>query len=903
MPFLKRLLYFLIILLTYNPSILYGQNTNNEIVVIANNYIKSSFNKDLNKLNINGNPNVILYNNDSLAYVVNLNPKGFIIISKNNSLSPIIAFSTESDFDYNINSKNSILDVIKLDISNRISEYNRIKDITESSSFPLATIDSILLEKYSKNRNYRNQLETNTITSKSYDTQFGPLLTSVWGGVNCYDFYSQPINVGNYYTPNNYSPGCVATATSIVMNHFEWPPTGVGYHTDYDVTGSSTGSYYANFGAAKYEWGRMLDKYMYVNTYPKHHKAMGLLAYHCAIAFDMDFEYDGSTSNLNRTPDALNDYFRYTSHYESSTWYSFWPRIRANIENGYPVTLAISKTNGEGHALVCDGYGQDEGLDKFYHLDFGWWGSWNGWYNIQGSWDASDYTIIDGAVLDILPIPLFDEAVFKENKFEFILPILVGKNLSWDSFKIWESINGGSYTLIETEFDSLNFHHSVSQNGLYRYKIQAKVNDGYYTNSISEPQEVLVERADSAFVSTEFDGSSSFFIRDNYQSHLDIKKQWTIESWFKVNSMNTPSDWDVILDREGVFSLYLIDAINGDYAVRFVSRDASGNILASLRTDSSELKLTFNEWNHIAVSYDSTYARLFINGALIYENNDVNFRLNYSTTALNVGARYWSSYGRYFSGEIDEIRLSDTVRYIQDFIPYRCMLFENDEYTRLLLHLDEGSGSALGDASSNFEDVNLRVSPNDVNWIINAQETPVVFSQELKATSYTDSIIINWSVETELDNIFYELYSSRNNIDWYLLAIVDGISDNSAESYSVTEQEPSLGENYYKLKIVNSGCKFFFSAIDSVFVKPTGNIKIYPNPASDILMIHGLRGLELGEVSIYDINGKYIEARWSSNSENSLIRELDISHLSIGMYFIKMEIDGVISYSKFIVGG
>ena len=884
--------YIILVIILSNYSYLSAQVSTQTIIKTASKYIDISFDKNINNSKIKGNPTAITQGNDTLVFIINLLPQGYIILSSNIAITPILGFSTEGDFNYTESSDNVLLQMIKMDMTNRLQIISNNYNAT----------DTAINESIKNNKKYWQKLSGQLPITKAYDIQYGPLVKSVWGGVNCYNFYSNPINVGNYYTPNHYSPGCVATSTSIVMNYFEWPPTGEGYHTDYDNQGSSTGSYYANFGGTRYEWWRMLDEYMYKNSYPKHHMAMGKLAYHCAIAFDMDFENDGSTSNLNRTPSALNDHFRFTSHYKSSSWYSFWPRIRANIRDGYPLTLAISKTNGEGHAMVCDGYGQDAGQAKFYHLNFGWWGNWNGWYNIQGSWDGSGYTIIDGAVLDLLPIPIFNEPIYSENPYKFILPIRVGKNLTWDSFKIWESYNGSSYTLIESDFDSLNFHHIVSKSGLYRYKVQAKINDGYYTNSVSEPQEVIVNRIDSALISLEFDGNDSYFIKDNYYSDLDIKKQWTIESWVKINSLNTNSDWDVIIDREGVFSLYLIDDSDADYAIKFVSRNSSGSILASLSSDESETNLNFGNWVHIAISYDSTYATLFINGAEIQKDSSTYFRLNYSTKALNIGARYWSGYGRYFVGEIDEIRLSDTARYSNDFVPYRCMPFQSDNYTRLLLHLDEESGGAIGDASRHFYNTNLRSSPNSPNWIKREQKPSVIFDIELSATSFVDSATISWSTIYEDENIIYYLNKSTDRKNWVPLDILDGKGDSlTSAKYKFTEIKPILGNNYYQLMVINKGCKYFYSSIDSINVVPTGEIEIYPIPAHSELIINGTRGLKIDNIVIYDINGRLIEPRWKVNSDPYGNQVLDIRQLPIGMYFLRIEIEGAVSYKKFIV--
>ncbi|RLD43299.1 MAG: hypothetical protein DRI86_10235 [Bacteroidetes bacterium] len=853
---------------------------------IARNYLHTSFNKDMRLSKLDNNSTPIVNSNDTLAHVYSLKPKGFLILAASEFISPIIAFSTEANFDFSNHRDNILLQMLR-------------KDMTEQLAF-LKTNDIRTRQIANKNRAEWSLLANINKYSKDYDTQYGPFLSSIWGGVNCYDNHSRIINVGNYYTPNHYSPGCVATAMSIIMHYYEWPLQGVGNHTDYDNAGSSTGAYYANFAATKYSWPSMLDEYYHTNSNNNNRKAMGELSYHCSIAVNMNFEYNGSSSNVNRVPDAFNNYFRFSSHYKTSSWYNFWPRMRENIRNNQPVEIAISKTNGEGHAVVCDGYGQDVGDIKYYHLQFGWWGSYDGWYNIQGSWSASGYSIIDGAVFDIVPDAAIGSPIYGNNPFDVTVPIVVSDKLNWDSFKIWESYNGGSYQLVESNYTDVNYKPNITKSGNYKYKVQAKVNGLYYSNNISLPEEVLIKRKDSALVNLAFDGNDSFFVKDNPFDDLDISDNYTIETWVNIKELNANSNWDVIMDRRTVFSLYLIDDTDADYAVRFVTRDGSDNLVASLRSDSSDINLNFNEWVHIAISRYDSITFLFLNGKEVDSSLDTNFSLRYSVYALNFGARYWGGYSRYMIGDMDEVRISDTARYLQDFLPYRCMPFITDSNTVLLLHLDENSGNSLGDESRHFYNTNLRSSPNYPNWEKQEQNVSVVYEEMFTAQSQIKNIgqlvILAWSTSFEQGNSAFEIYKSRDNKTWELITTVDANNNaNKIVDYKYEDAMVELGDNYYKLKQISNGCKYSFVGIDSVKIMPKTTISIYPNPSSDKLYVEGLLGVKVLDVQVIDIMGK--EVLFHLDSDNNSI---DISSFKAGLYFLKIELENRTYVQKFM---
>ncbi len=858
------------------------------IIKVAKAFMFSSFNVELQQSKLDTNYTEIANNQGVvLAYVFPVLPKGYIVVSSNKGISPIIAFSTESNFNFVSSNENVLLDMLKKDLSARISYLNQSL---------LSGNNQIVIQNQQK---WNSLIKQTSITS-IYDTQYGPLLTSVWGGVNCIDFYSQPIYVGNYFTPNHYSPGCVATSTSIVMHYFKWPLQGVGYHTDYDNSGSSQGTYYANFGATRYYWSRMLDKYYLVNSYDKHRRAMGELAYHCAIAFDMNFEYNGSTSNLNRTPAALNNYFRYSAHYKYSTWNSFWPRMRQNIRNGYPLTIAISKTNGEGHAMVCDGYGFNAGQNTFYHLQFGWWGLSNGWYDIQGSWNAQGYTIVDGATFDILPDPQIGEPIRYEDEYKFDLPILTSKKLNWDNFEISESWNGSNFNIITNNFANDTFPKTVLKPGNYKYKTRAKINGVYYSNSTSTSQEVLVGRKDSALVSLEFDGNDSYFVNDNSFNDLDISNNYTLETWIKINHLNTNSNFDVIIDRRTVFSLYLIDDVDADYAVRFVTRNSNDAIIASLRSDNSSINLNFGEWVHIAVSYDSVRASLFINGHEVDSDTDPNFTLSKSSKALNVGGRYWGSYGRYLVGEMDELRISDVARYKhgREYNHYRIFPFVPDSFTILLHHFDEGSGSSLGDDSRHFFNTNLRLGSNKATYIVEYQSLPIAYSKELTVIRESENFaLLSWTTSFEVENRGFEVqHLNPVSNTWDSIAWLDGHGNSNTEvSYTYVDDKPVIGVNYYRLKQFEQNGRTNYSNIDSVNFELATEISLNPNPADKFIRIHGLFGHEIKRISIYDISGHKVNILGFHDDI------LNVSNLNIGIYIIKLEFDNSIQTNKFII--
>ncbi len=741
----------ILFLLLFSHSVFGQKITTEEIFIASENFISQN-SEFLNYTVVkNNNIQTLLYKNITVGYLVNLSPKGFIIFSSDKSSYPIFGYSSEGII--NISPENKILNILLnyLNLQSNAINNNQLKS--------------------QNNKKWEELL--NRKTSPKEEIQFGYWLKDVWGGVNCYDNNGNVVYVGNYFTPNHYSPGCVATSLSQILYYYKWPPRGLGTHTDSDISGSSQGTYYAKFVKTEYQWNKMLDEYYHKPSTDEQQSAMGLLAYHCGIAVDMDYESTGSTANVSNVPNALINYFRSLGHYETFSWSSFRTRLEENLQNAHPVILAAKADNGDQHAFVCDGYRYDVATptEKYYHLNMGWWNAYglNGWYRIFDTFNVGGYNSILNGVFDILPVPYMNEVIYTNNPLSFYIRWQMPKNVNVTAYLVEESFDNGAWTEITSSVTDTFLLHTVAQDGQYKYRVKAQIDGVWYADSYSNY--VTVPVGESSYLN--FDGDDSFFVNDNIFDNMDIASNWTIETWAKVDTY-TDNSWNVILDRRTVFSLYLLNDNDADFAIRFVTRDANDNIVSSLRSDNSDINLELGQWFHVAVQYDGTTAKLFINGYLVDESTD-NFVLSSSTNALNVAAKYWGSYSRYLDGRIDEIRISDIPRYGDSFCPNRFTSFEKDENTVLLLHLDTYTGTNLFDKTNNFLGISLRSSPNDANWESSA--TPVVLSQP-KTLSVCESSTADFGFNAyNASNYQWQISSSNAFSD---------ITDNSTFSGSTT---------------------------------------------------------------------------------------------------------------------
>lgn len=195
---------------------------------------------------------------------------------------------------------------------------------------------------------------------------------------------------------------------------------------------------------------------------------------------------------------------------------------------------------------------------------------------------------------------------------------------------------------------------------------------------------------------------------------VNVDGDLTLEFWMKANAADNMAPacdgWyygNIIIDRDifgnGDYGDYGIAICDGKLVVGF-SVGNDDRLLKGNRT------VTDDVWHHIAVTRaNSGQVRLFVDGQLDAQINGpegrIDYRLNrptsypYSDPYLVFGAEKHDYPGsRYYNGLLDDVRLSNIVRYTGNFArptaPHPA-----DANTVALYRFDEGSGTAIGDSA------------------------------------------------------------------------------------------------------------------------------------------------------------------------------------------------------------
>ena len=167
----------------------------------------------------------------------------------------------------------------------------------------------------------------------------------------------------------------------------------------------------------------------------------------------------------------------------------------------------------------------------------------------------------------------------------------------------------------------------------------------------------------------------------------------------------------------------------------------------------------------------------------------------------------------------------------------------------------------------------------------------------LKLLSFTASKtsgsqnLLRWTSLEESNLLHYEVQKSGNNIDFINVpnGTVQASNNPSGKSYSFTDQTSGLGNEYYRLKIVERSGTISYSPIAVVKYATTGvRLSVYPNPTVDFLELE-MKNLQGKQMVLSIINGSGVVVQSGGYRLNSSgFLKMNVEVLQQGTYFLKL---------------
>lgn len=339
-----------------------------------------------------------------LFHEVSLDSGGFVLMAAEDDLEPVIAFSEHGFLE--VDPENPLYALVQADLMGRMAALRRAgkRDVPDGFSVRAAYVSPERM-KWQALLGGNAPADTAMASIPSVtDVRVPPLVASKWNQSRV-----AGLNVYNYFTPNNYVCGCVATAMAQVIRYHQFPTAGIGVKpfTIYvDKVSQSASTRGGDGSGGAYGWN-LMPLVPAAGITDGERQMIGALCYDAGLSVNMSYEASGSGSNMNAASRAMVKTFGYGHSVCGSTGgeltgHGLLEMVQPNLDAGFPVLFGISG-NG-GHAIVCDGYGFNGSPSTLYHhLNLGWGGNSDAWYNLPNIGTGYNFNLINACVYNIFP--------------------------------------------------------------------------------------------------------------------------------------------------------------------------------------------------------------------------------------------------------------------------------------------------------------------------------------------------------------------------------------------------------------------------------------------------------------------------------------------------------------------
>ena len=309
--------------------------------------------------------------------ILELEPKGWVIVSLDDVIKPIVGYGDS-----------------KIDINNippALTEY--LEDIEKTIDYRNAHV------KASKNKSSKELLYS--ANNNEYIVRpllwLGSTVDTEEQGIVWGQGRTTPPEDGYTYTESNHynvlTPewepgnhtytGCVATAMGQIMRYWKYPSVGTGENRYTPRTHPEYGEQYVNFAATTYDWENM------PLTLTSENYDVAQILYHAGVAVNMNYTRSGSGAYFG---DQMRTYFSYKMRGVFSRGEDMDISVKEFLNLDIPLIVS-GRNNSSGHLYIVDGYDGD----GYYHFNWGWNGMSNGKYTLEsGTWGfvSNEFTAV-----------------------------------------------------------------------------------------------------------------------------------------------------------------------------------------------------------------------------------------------------------------------------------------------------------------------------------------------------------------------------------------------------------------------------------------------------------------------------------------------------------------------------
>ena len=309
-----------------------------------------------------------------------------------------------------------------------------------------------------------------------------------------------------------------------------------------------------------------------------------------------------------------------------------------------------------------------------------------------------------------------------------------------------------------------------------------------------------------------------------------------------------------------------------------------------------------NQWHHLALTYDGSSLRLFIDGQSA-GSTSASGSLSATGAVSNIGFIDNSNPGT-FPGTLDELRIWNIAR-TQALIQASMNTEIPANTTGLTANYRFNQGTPNGNntaittivdqiAGNSGTLVNFARTGTTSNFVGGYISLAVLALNDASftATKKEGAVQLAWQSTALEGTTYFTVERSANSTDFSSLATISAPAATAEAAHSFTDRSPLSPVGYYRIRSTDAGGRIAYSKTLAVSMDNITGLRAYPNPASSSVQLQVPANVVLIEVK--DLGGRTVKAMQIAAQPNAVYTTMDISGLAKGMYTITAGSNAVI---------
>ncbi len=338
-----------------------------------------------------------------LFFIFELDPRGYVVVSADSGLPPVLAYSLTNSYGGGNLPGTNLPAILRVDLELRLRQLPGLAASTVNARTQQWQRLLGLLSGPAVERGPQQWPPAGT-------TSTGGWLESNWHQEAPYN-NSCPLDP---VTTARSIAGCPSVVIAQILNYLEttndshFDDSDDYYHSydgrNYWIDNDHVAMDFPSFPELNIALDILADHY--ANQIPADDNDKAALTFACGVAAEQ--VYTSSVSGTFGVGQAYQAYQKLSftdSELLSASDPDLYQRLAGNMKVAVPAHLAVLSSAGTGgHNVVVDGYNSDD----YFHLNFGWGGSSNGWYLLPDQ-IPHGLTVIEGVIVDIVDVIIFSD--------------------------------------------------------------------------------------------------------------------------------------------------------------------------------------------------------------------------------------------------------------------------------------------------------------------------------------------------------------------------------------------------------------------------------------------------------------------------------------------------------------